>query len=659
MTLLSPLGLLGLLSIIVLVLIYILRPNFQQKIVSSTYVWKLSIKYLKKRIPTSKLRNIILILCQILILSSAALILARPNQNIKALIEVPEVIAIIDASASMRTETVGGETRFERAVDKVWELAERTFRENGYVSVIKADATPVYLATRTTQENSASFFARLQELVAGQTECSYGTGNVNGAIMLCEKVLLDNPYAQITLISDMNYAYTPKEVNVISVADEDDWNAAILNAYAEVDEGYYAFTVEVASYGRASEIDLMLSINGANIVGSEEVGRSINLREFISCEDRIPKRVRFKHWSGDNGDIKPSDTDTEIYVQISGDDKVFSYESIHVSIGGYDSFSQDNNFEIYGGTKEALKVQYASSGSNPFVFNNVLTLKRDLLRANSWDLQLRELRSDQTPDLIGYDYYIFEHRMPATLPTDGVVILINPTTSMPTGSGLRTIGVQSIGGHGVNLANEEPHPLTNYIDASKLTVSSYTRLQINDDSYKTLISCANSPVLLVKDQGNSKIVVLSFSVHNSNLPIRPEFSILLFNIFEYFSPMTVAKNSFEVNESISLSSRGTDLVVNLGEDNWRFDTFPVKFVPTIPGTYKLDQTTAFQKAVTERIYVRVPASESNIWKRDESLVDPYKADDDSAFFKDLLIYVAAALVSLLFIEWWLQSRDGM
>ena len=67
--LLMPLGLLGLLGIAVLIIIYILKPNYQQKIVSSTYVWKLSLKYRKRRIPIQRFRNILTFICQMLILA--------------------------------------------------------------------------------------------------------------------------------------------------------------------------------------------------------------------------------------------------------------------------------------------------------------------------------------------------------------------------------------------------------------------------------------------------------------------------------------------------------------------------------------------------------------------------------------------------------------
>ena len=120
MTLLAPLGLLGLIGILILIIIYIIKPNYQQKYISSTFIWKLSLKYRKKKIPVSKLRNILLIICQVLILTASALILAKPAEILKNQVEVREVIAIIDSSASMRTTSKtenGTETRFARAVE--------------------------------------------------------------------------------------------------------------------------------------------------------------------------------------------------------------------------------------------------------------------------------------------------------------------------------------------------------------------------------------------------------------------------------------------------------------------------------------------------------------------------------------------------------------
>ena len=78
MSWLTPLGFLGLIGIAILILIYILKPNYQQKFISSTFVWELSLKYRRKKIPINKFRNILLFICQILVITSCAFILAQP-----------------------------------------------------------------------------------------------------------------------------------------------------------------------------------------------------------------------------------------------------------------------------------------------------------------------------------------------------------------------------------------------------------------------------------------------------------------------------------------------------------------------------------------------------------------------------------------------------
>jgi len=37
----------------------------------------------------------------------------------------------------------------------------------------------------------------------------------------------------------------------------------------------------------------------------------------------------------------------------------------------------------------------------------------------------------------------------------------------------------------------------------------------------------------------------------------------------------------------------------------------------------------------------------------------YTVDNDNGFLQDLMIYLAAGMVALLFIEWWLKGRDSM
>ena len=201
--LLVPLGLLALLTIPVLILIYIIRPNYQVKHLSSTYVWQLSLKYKKRRIPINKLRNLLIFLCQLLILTAISLIIARPALVYDKNVERSDVIAIIDSSASMYTKTEG-ETRFHRAVGYVEDLAEDTLQNGGAVSVILADDDPKYLASRLDATNRTMLMETLAAL-EDETACSYGKADIEAALRLSETILAENPTAKVYIYTDTSY----------------------------------------------------------------------------------------------------------------------------------------------------------------------------------------------------------------------------------------------------------------------------------------------------------------------------------------------------------------------------------------------------------------------------------------------------------------------
>ena len=215
------LGLLGLLGILVLILIYIIKPNFQQKFVSSTFVWKLSLKYRKKRIPINKLRNLLLILCQVLILTSCALILAKPVIRAEQPEEFTEKVIIIDASVGMKS-TYNGTTRFQRAVGKARDLVNEVLdTDGGKVTIIVAGADAYVLNMTFLDEygseqtldimrlggeykdvigDKLSLMYEEQQLGIDEY-CTFGSADIEGAMILAEDVLYINPNCEVLLYS--------------------------------------------------------------------------------------------------------------------------------------------------------------------------------------------------------------------------------------------------------------------------------------------------------------------------------------------------------------------------------------------------------------------------------------------------------------------------
>ena len=99
MRLLLPLGLLALLGLLVLLIIYLIKPSYQNKSIPSTYIWRESLKYRKKQKTDSIFRNLLIILCQILIIVLAAFILSMPLVQIYSADDLDQNILVIDGSA--------------------------------------------------------------------------------------------------------------------------------------------------------------------------------------------------------------------------------------------------------------------------------------------------------------------------------------------------------------------------------------------------------------------------------------------------------------------------------------------------------------------------------------------------------------------------------
>ena len=59
----------------------------------------------------------------------------------------------------------------------------------------------------------------------------------------------------------------------------------------------------------------------------------------------------------------------------------------------------------------------------------------------------------------------------------------------------------------------------------------------------------------------------------------------------------------------------------------------------------------------ENFFVTIPDIESNIVREEDTLTNPYFPPVLESDNLDLVFYFALALVALMFIEWWLKSRE--
>lgn len=621
MSWITPLGFFGLASIAVLIIIYIIKPNYQQKMVSSTYVWKLSLQYRKKRLPVNRFRNILLFICQILILTACAFMLAQPFIAAKSEVQQDEKIVIIDASASMLSYRSDDKTRFDYAVSEVSSMAESFLDEGGKITVIIAGSeASIVVAPRIGSDSLEELTQALKTV-----ECTYGEGDISGALDLAEDTLNVNSKAEVVLYTGTNYI-DKGGIKVVDVSQDGEWNVAILGCSAQLNENLYNFTVDLACYGRDTYVTLYCDVYG---VGDDK--QTVSMSAYVKC-------------SGDKTQVVEFNT-----VDDDGIARISSYEYAYFHVEEKDSFAHDNSFYLYGGEKETVKIQYCSTKANTF-FETILFRVRNWFKS-TMNIEIKEIQ-DGKAILEGYDMYIFEHTMPEALPTDGIVLMINPDKA-PEGADIM-FGDEVSGEFYLALGYQ--HPVIDYVYPERIQITKYKRI-LASDGYDTLMYCGGDPVFILKNDVNLKVGVLSFSLNNSTFVLTDSFPIMMLNLFKYFFPKTFDGYVFDVNEIINLSARGETVSVSGPGVQEEFVEFPSSLTVTKPGIYTVSQPLISAQEKVENFYVKIPATQSNIKRSVDRLKRLSLESETTDIGKDLLLYFAAVLVTLLFVEWILQSRE--
>ena len=76
-------GLWGLIGIPILILIYIIKNKYTEQTVSSTYLWTLSERFVKRRNPLTMITGLIALILQILAVAAISLAIAHPVFTLK------------------------------------------------------------------------------------------------------------------------------------------------------------------------------------------------------------------------------------------------------------------------------------------------------------------------------------------------------------------------------------------------------------------------------------------------------------------------------------------------------------------------------------------------------------------------------------------------
>lgn len=678
MSLITPLGLLGLLGIPIIIIIYLLKSKYVSKPVSSTYIWKRSLKYVKNRLPLNFVFSLLLIL-QLLTVIAASLAMSRPTLRP---LTTKDTIIILDTSASMMTVNDEGKTRYELAVEKIQQEANLA-SENHKFTLITAGTKSKAIKTQAKERTEIT--TALADIV-----CGSGTSDLAGALESAKEVQKKNPEAKIYFYTDKEYDEV-SGLEIVNFAKETDWNLAITSLTDVSMGGKFFYNVVVENFGPAVENVTI------NFYLDDEVSP---YTKTCSFEENSKTVVTF----ASKGSFAAADS---IFVQIGS---ISEYDKVKVEFSEIDDgISADNTRTLYSKSNKRAKILLVSEYIE-MVENGDGTLEADgktttfllmVLRTIGYNLSVKtDIKNDidlvnNGKALEGYDLYIFDggaytdedgeyHKiMPEDLPDDGAVWFINPEETPPivdeNDVPLIEVSADPVKAEkndqgtldafsmikAVSSGSAMYNTLTNKVQAKNLAVGKYYPISYYaPENFEQIYTCNNDTVLVAGRVNNIRVICWSLDVNDTNIHFNRDFPMLVQNMVNYSLPDVISEREFIVGDEIAFNAPvgAQTISFKLGDNVLNVkDAQDMSFVLSELGLYSIDIEFAKEDAEIKTFYMptNIPLEESDITAIGESAVAAEVSLDEKPKYDPIEIwpYIAMILLAILIIEWGVYYRD--
>lgn len=548
MSFLTPLAFAGAALAVPIILLYMLRLRRREVIISSTFLWQQILRDSEANTPWQRLRRNLLLLLQLLILSFIVFALARPFIVVPT-VSTGQIELLLDASASMNARDMNGQTRFEAAKEEALGIIE-TLGQNDTMTVIRVADIAEVIAPSTNDHNM------LRSAIIN-AEPSQAEADWVAALTLASADAINTNNFNMVIISDgglgdaSGLPGVPGTIQYIPVGESAENLAISALATRALPGQTPELFAQVTNYG-GQDADVIFDIRVDGELFSAERYTIPAGSNFPIVTTTLPDTFK----TIQAGLTTPTDSTVTDFLRI------------------------DNSaWEINSGnnTRRALLLTQGN-----------LFLEQVLRSLPEIEAFKGEIGRPLPTDV--FDLYILDGWLPEgeELPA-GDLLIIDP----PQSTSLFTITGES---------EETQNPEINRNDP-RMTFVNFANVNIS--RFKTisgigwadeLIWTDGGPLLVVGEQGGRQIAILTFDIHDSDLPLQITWPILMSNLLEWFKPREFisAPNGLQVGQSLLMrpAFEATRLQVTLPDNQVReltIDQQTSVFADTRqPGVYRVD-----------------------------------------------------------------------
>jgi len=620
MALLAPLALLlGLLALPILIL-YMLKLRRREVEVSSTLLWQMLMRDREANAPWQRLRRNLLLLVQLLVLLALVLALARPFFRVPT-IATGTLVVLLDGSASMQATDGGGPaTRFEQARAAVRRLIDE-LSSDGDLALILVGHQPQVLAAATNNKD-------VLRAALAQAQPSEIPADWDAALALAAGTVRAGQVSDsvVVIISDgglpPNLPPLPAEVRYLPIGSSADNLAIQALALRATSSGPQLFA-NVVNYGDADRsVILSISIDG-RLTTAEALQVPAGGQQELVLKDLPPNPAVYEARLS----LPASAAAGAVLDQLPLDDTAWA---------------------VYQ-PPAAGRVLLISPG-------NIFLEQVFAALSGSLGLQAFKLKQDQPLPPEPFDLYVFDSILTDTLPTADL-LLVNPASSQ-----LFEVGGVFTNTALVRVADNDP--LTRFVDWSGVNLLQARRVEVPDWA-RVLVQAEGGPLVFAGEVGGRRVAVFTFDLHDSDLPLKITYPVLMANLINYLSPAQAfsAPDGLRPGQALTIKPGSGDTAIVIQDPHGLRYAAATEAGVIFADTYALgvyqvlsDQRTLgrFTVNLFEPLESRIRPAPSITVGRVEVPAAAPQAEGQLEIWPGL----AGLALALLLLEWWLYHRGA-
>ncbi len=592
-----PIAFIGLISIPIIIIMYLLKQKYKEHDISNLFLWKKAVIMSQSQRPWQKLRKNLLMFLQLL--SALFLVLALANPYMRGKEQVENYILVLDTSLSMQAKDVSP-SRFEKAKDDMISLVSST-KTGAKISLVVAGNSP-YIAVNFSDDKK-TVIDKIKDIKV--TNNSINESSVASLI----KILQEQYNGSVFVFSDNNYEFEGLQKQNILIGSSAN-NTAITLISHTVDNNRIVALVKVKNYGTTTT---------SNSVAVYTEGAFHDTKEITLS-------------AGEEKDV--------FFTSIPANVK-----TIEARLTEPDILEADNSAYTVVSEVEKQKVLLVTK-QNVFL-SNMLSL------LNNVDLYNATI--DNIEELSGYYLYIFDGILPQKMPTDGHILVFNPTGEneiIETNSEVEITGIYSSDSHLLKFISNIQFDV---LKSQKITTPAWADIVL--DSPET-------PLIIAGQKDKQKIVVMGFDLHNTDLPLKKEFPIFIYNLMQYFIPSDViGSGNIRTGDVLEFNIYPDAEEVNVVTPNGEL----IKIAPPFPvspftetdfyGVYTVEQKMS-DRTVFSSFPVNTVITDSDLKRAENANTTDNFTIQSISVNKNLTYIFILIVILLLLAEWWVYCRGN-